>query len=102
MVYLPNEIINLIFSFCEVNPTAKMIRQSIENYETLRNNKNIGFQFKSYYLSTLMKYKEMLNREDWRQKQDLYDPQSKIVVEKRELEMIDGIVRYDENDRKLY
>ena len=102
MVYLPNEIINFILSFREVNPTAKMIRQSIENYETLRNNKNILFQFESHYLSTLMKYEEMLNGKDRRKKQDLYDPQSKIVVENRELEMIDGIVRYDENDRKLY
>ena len=102
MVYLPNEIINLILSFREVNPTAKMIRKSIEDYETLRNNKNIGFQFKSYYLSTLMKYKEMLNGKDWRKKYNLYEPHSKIVVEKRNLEMIDGIVRYDENDRKLY
>ena len=49
MVYLPNEIINLILSFREINPTAKLIRQSIEDYDRLRNNKNIGFQFKSYY-----------------------------------------------------
>ena len=102
MVYLPNEIINLILSFREINPTAKLIRQSIEVYDRLRNNKNIGFQFKSYYLSTLMEYKKMINYKDLIKKQDLFEPQSQIVHNKRELEMIDGIVRYDDNDRKLY
>ena len=68
MVYLPNEIINLILSFREINPTAKLIRQSIECYESLRNNKNVGFKFESYYLSTLMGYKQSVNYEDWTKK----------------------------------
>ena len=102
MVYLPNEIINLILSFREINPTAKLIRQSIEVYDRLQNNKNIGFQFKSYYLHTLMRYKEMINNKDWKKKCDLFKPQDDIIRKKRELERVDGIVRYDDNDRKLY
>ena len=102
MVYLPNEIINLILSFREINPTAKLIRKSIEDYDRLRNNKNVGFQFKSYYLSTLMEYKKNENHKDWRKKYKLFEPQCKIVDNKRRLEMIDGIYRVDDNDRKLY
>ena len=102
MVYLPNEIINLILSFREINPTAKLIRKSIDDYELLQSKKNILYKFKSYYLSTLMGYKKNENHKDWRKKYKLFEPQSKIVQNKRELEMIDGIDRVDDNDRKLY
>jgi hypothetical protein len=43
MDYLRNELINAVLSFGEINPIAKLIRQSIEDYELLRNNKNIRF-----------------------------------------------------------
>lgn len=92
MVYLSNEIINLILSFREVNPTAKMIRKSIEDYETLQNKTNILYKFESYYLSTLMEYKRWEDHKKWRVKKDLCEPQSKIerkdVVWKILLDMI--------------
>jgi hypothetical protein len=102
MVYLPNEIINLILSFREINPTAKLIRQSIEDYELLQSKKNILYKFESYYLSTLMEYQQNENHKDWRKKYKLFEPQSKIVDNKRRLQIIDGIDRVDDNDRKLY
>lgn len=104
MVYLPNEIINLILSFREINPTAKLIRQSIEDYDSLRNNKNIGFQFKSYYLHTLMRYKQSVNYKDWKKKSDLFEAQNKIreLEMIRELETIDGADIYVYNNRKFY
>jgi hypothetical protein len=101
-MFLPDEIINIILSYREVNPTAKLIRKSIEDYETLMNNNKIGFKFKSYYLSTLMGYKYMVDFKIWRKKNILFEPQSKIVMEKRRLVGIDGIVRFNDNDRKLY
>lgn len=33
MIYLQNEILNLILSYREVNPTAKLIRKSIDDYK---------------------------------------------------------------------
>ena len=49
-----------------------------------------------------MGYKQSVNYKDWIKKYDFYEPQSEISRNKCELEMIDGIVRYDDNDRKLY
>ena len=37
-----------------------------------------------------------------KKKHDLFEPQSQIVHNKRQLQIIDGIDRYDDNDRKLY
>ena len=91
MVYLPNEIINLILSFREINPTAKLIRQSIEDYELLQSKKNILYKFESYYLSTLMEYKQNVNHKDWKIKYKLFEPQIKMFYNKRQLEMIDRI-----------
>lgn len=41
----------------------------------------------------------MINGKDWRKKHDLFEPQSQIVHNKRQLQIIDGIDRYDDNDR---
>ena len=90
MVYLPNEIINLILSFREINPTAKLIRQSIEDYEMLRYKRNRIHYETSYYLSTLMEYKKKLNDKEFMKKLNFYE---QLVPDKYE---------YNENDSKLY
>ena len=49
MVYLPNELINLILSFREVNPTSLLIKKSIKDCK-----KKAGFVVSPYYAFALV------------------------------------------------
>ena len=101
-MYLPLELINEIYSFMPRHPITLLIRQSIDDYEILKKNKNNVFQFKSYYLTTLFGHKQCINSIKYTIENRKYEPQFKKVREKMELEFIDGIVRYDDDDRRLY
>ena len=53
MVYLPNEIINLILSFREINPVSKLIKGSVDYYNNVRKENRLF----NYYFDTLIIYK---------------------------------------------
>ena len=53
MVYLPNEIINLILSFRERNPISLLIKDSVDYYKNERKEDKLF----SYYFDTLIVYK---------------------------------------------
>ena len=101
-MYLPLELINEIYSFMPPHPITLLIRQSIDAYEMLKKSTNICYKFESYYLSTLFGYKQFVNNKKFTKEIKKFEPQSKIVREKRDLEYIDGIVRYNDDDTRLY
>lgn len=53
MVYLPNEIINLILSYREINPVSLLIKKSVSYYKYERKEDRLF----SYYFDTLIIYK---------------------------------------------
>lgn len=52
MVYLPNEIINLILSFREINPVSLLIKDSVEKCH--EKNKALVDEYPYYILSSLL------------------------------------------------
>lgn len=58
-MYLPDELLNIIFSFREINPTAKLIRQCI-NYYNNTTSKSLAFNF--YTLNEYKIYKEICEK----------------------------------------
>ena len=65
MVYLPNEIINLILSYREINPVSLLIKDSVEIYNKKKlkgdyyyaNTSLEKCKLFSYYFDTLIHYK---------------------------------------------
>ena len=75
IMLLPDEIINLILSFREVNPTAKLIRETIKdtNYSV----------FESYYKHALMKNQERIYFFKIHKLEEYYDIKREIIKNKK-------------------
>jgi hypothetical protein len=52
-MFLPDEIINLILSYREINPTTKLIKESVLKYDDFSSEYKLG----CFYLSHLLNYK---------------------------------------------
>lgn len=61
MPYLPNEVLNLIFSYREVNPTAQFIKDAFKNY-TDKDTDGDENVFHCFFLDYCMSYKREKNK----------------------------------------
>lgn len=57
MLYLPNEILNRIFSFKETSPVCKIMRERISEYNDILKNYKTKRRFNSFYFHTILRYK---------------------------------------------
>jgi hypothetical protein len=60
MVYLPNEILNLIFSFRGAHPLVKIVQPLIYNY--INSNNNNDYYYKFYYYTLNIIFDENIER----------------------------------------
>ena len=75
MVYLPNDVLNLIFSFREVNPTSKFILNSKNDFE--------NSIYDSNYKHALMRAQEKIYVNNVRKLQKYYGDKSEIIKRKK-------------------
>ena len=90
MVYLPNEIINLILSFREINPVSLLIKESVKNYA---GNGITCSIFDNYYKHAIMKAQENIYISSYCKTQKFYFLKDKDINSKK-------LTKKKKNERK--
>ena len=88
-MFLPDEIINLILSYREINPVSLLIRESVDSYN---NTERWEKKFHCYYFHVLMKYKTLQNKNkthlllcEEEKVQEKWDKQINVTKKNRDL-----------------
>lgn len=100
-MYLPNELINLIFSFRQPNPTALLIRESINIYNEIYKTTNANV-FSSFYLHHLISHKKYSNHKKQILLREKYQEHFDDLKRRTLLFCTDGICRRTDNDDVVF
>jgi hypothetical protein len=90
MIELPNEIVNMIFSFKEINPVCKIMRSSIDEYNDMMNNYKKRTRFNSYYFHVIIRYKvdQLLTIREYHKNHKIYRKDDPYEIIEDELWML--------------
>ena len=83
MVYLPNEIINLILSFREINPISLLVKGSVEDC-----NRKSGFIVSQYYAFALVYNHHYLRNTEYNRLINYYELKNRKLTIKKKMKGI--------------